>query len=154
MTLYVASSWRNAYYPVVLKALRMAGVACYDWRDEQGFHWSEVFEAPHPAHVEHWTDPIPAADFKMALAHPRAVAGFERDMRHLREAEALLLVLPSGKSAHAEAGWAIGAGMPGAVFAPEALQPELMYGMFDGIFTDLVAAVDWSFDNTRGRIPA
>jgi len=78
------------------------------------------------------------------LAHPRAQRGFERDMDHLIRASAVILLLPCGKSAHLEAGWAAGHGKPVALYIKEDLQPELMYGMFDLVTTDISELMSWA----------
>jgi hypothetical protein len=44
--IYVASSWRNEYYPEVVAKLREAGHDVYDFRNppsgDPGFKWSSV----------------------------------------------------------------------------------------------------------------
>ena len=46
--IYVASSWRNGYYPDVVAKLREAGYDVYDFRNppsgDPGFKWSSVSE--------------------------------------------------------------------------------------------------------------
>ena len=46
--IYVASSWRNQYYPEVVEALRAAGHEVYDFRNPPhggaGFHWTDIDE--------------------------------------------------------------------------------------------------------------
>ena len=46
--IYVASSWRNGYYPDVVAKLREAGHDVYDFRNppsgDPGFKWSSVSE--------------------------------------------------------------------------------------------------------------
>ena len=46
--IYVASSWRNKYYPEVVEALRKAGHQVYDFRNPphggNGFHWTDIDE--------------------------------------------------------------------------------------------------------------
>ena len=46
--IYVASSWRNGYYPEVVAKLREAGHEVYDFRNppsgDPGFKWSAVSE--------------------------------------------------------------------------------------------------------------
>ena len=46
--IYVASSWRNEYYPEVVAKLREAGHDVYDFRNppsgDPGFKWSSVSE--------------------------------------------------------------------------------------------------------------
>ena len=50
-SIYVASSWRNQYYPEVVKRLREEGHQVYDFRDPPhggtGFHWTDVDENAH-----------------------------------------------------------------------------------------------------------
>lgn len=44
--IYVASSWRNEFFPEVVKTLREAGHEVYDFRNPpsggHGFKWSEI----------------------------------------------------------------------------------------------------------------
>lgn len=183
--IYVASSWRNPRYEGILDCLEQWNIKYYNWRDEEGFHWSDVMDhdsqcmrcsvkksaclpdgryydvcpmafSPGADHtwevIEHWTDPVSPALFQQAMLHPKAVAGFHRDMEHLKMAEAVILLLPCGKSAHLEAGWAAGAGKPLALYAPEDLQPELMYGMCQWIMTEIDGLMHWASDNTKERI--
>lgn len=46
--IYVASSWRNQYYPEVVKRLKAEGHDVYDFRNPPhggcGFHWTDVDE--------------------------------------------------------------------------------------------------------------
>ena len=147
--IYVASSWRNPRYEGVLDCLTQWNIAFYNWRDEEGFHWSDVFNTES---VDHWTTPIKPERYIDGMRHERARAGFERDMQHLREAEAVILVLECGKSAHLEAGWAAGAGKPTALYITGDLQPELMYGMFDVMTDDIDILMHWAWSHTAERI--
>lgn len=44
--IYVASSWRNTYYPSVIDEIREAGHEVLDWRNprpgDHGFSWNEI----------------------------------------------------------------------------------------------------------------
>ena len=46
MRIYVASSWKNEYYPEVVLRLRESGFDVYDFRNPpsggNGFHWQDV----------------------------------------------------------------------------------------------------------------
>ena len=46
MKIYVASSWRNEYYPEVVMKLREAGFYVNDFRNptsgDEGFHWNNL----------------------------------------------------------------------------------------------------------------
>lgn len=108
MKLYVASSWRNPYQPSTVGALRDVGHDVYDFRhppggDHLGFSWSEIDPAWRT-----WT----VASYLRALEHPIALAGFESDFGAMRAADGCVLALPSGRSAHLEAGYFVGAGKP------------------------------------------
>lgn len=71
------------------------------------------------------------AEHREALSLPIAQHGFKRDMDALRECEACVLVLPCGRSAHLELGWAVGAGKKTCVLELEPIEPDLMYAMCD-----------------------
>lgn len=128
MKIYVASSWRNTLQPSVVSALREAGHEVYDFRNpapgEEGFHWSEIDTS-----WKTWT-PL---EFRKGLQHSIAEHGFKRDMDALQACDACVLVLPCGRSAHLELGWAAGAGKRTYVFMPKPDEPELMYKMLNGV---------------------
>lgn len=145
--IYVASSWRNTHYPLVIKTLRGIGATAmlpephfgvHDFRSSDGaFSWRDV-----DTDWENW-DRCRYRD--IVTNHPIADLGFERDMAGLRRATAVLLVGPSGRSAHLELGYAAGLGKPTAVYLPEDQEPELMYLMAGAIFTDITEVVNWGF---------
>ena len=120
--IYVASSWRNSHQPGVVRMLRDLGHRVYDFRNpptRAGFHWSEI-----DPNWEHWTP----AQYREALKHPLAVAGFRSDFGAMEWADTCVLVLPAGRSASWELGWCSGAGKDCIVYLPEKIEPELMYG--------------------------
>jgi hypothetical protein len=122
MKLYVASSWRNLLQPGIVVALRRCGHEVYDFRHPApgvtGFAWSDIDSA-----WQSWT----AAQYRAALRHPIAVAGYAHDIGALRACSAVVLVLPSGRSANWEFGYAMGQDKPGYVVQFDDLEPELMY---------------------------
>lgn len=133
MKIYVASSWRNKYQQEVVANLRAIGHEVYDFREDGngwgngvhgpgGFHWSEIDPEwqQWPSRISRYID---------ALDHPRAVEGFRRDMDALMRSDACILVNPCGQSAHAEMGWAAGAGKLVAAYCPEIREPDLMLKM-------------------------
>lgn len=133
---YLASSWRNQHQPVVLAALRAAGFEVYDFRHptagDNGFSWKQIDpNYSKEAIPERYADAYSAEWLRGMLAHPIAQAGFTHDLNAMRWADACVLLLPSGMSAHLEAGWFAGAGKRVAVLAPEIREPELMYKCFD-----------------------
>lgn len=133
MRIYVASSWRNDYQPDVVRALREVGHEVYDFKNpapgDNGFHWSEV-----DGGWKSWT----LEKYVQSLQHPVAQAGFSSDFDAMREADACVLVLPCGRSAHIEAGWFVGAGKPTLILLDsKGFEPELMYLMADSIHCGL-----------------
>jgi hypothetical protein len=132
--IYVASSWRNEYQPVAVTRLRQAGHDVYDFKDADGFHWSEI-----DPNWKRWTIP----EYLTALTHPYAQRGFKRDMDALIASEICVYVLPCGRSASLEAGYAIGSGKPTAVWAPEIPEPDLMVKMAELITGQLEDIVTW-----------
>ena len=126
--IYVASSWRNQYFPAVVEALRQAGHEVYDFRNPthggNGFRWTDV----DPEAMD-WT----FEEYAEGLHHPLAERQFQADMDALEWASVCVLLLPCGRSAHTEAGWMAGAGKRVLVLIPEKSEPELMYKLFDGV---------------------
>lgn len=126
--IYVASSWRNPYFPEVVTRLREAGHEVYDFRNPPhggaGFHWTDVDPA-----APNWT----YAQYAEGLHHPLAERQFQADIDALTWADTCVLVLPCGRSAHTEAGWMAGAGKRVLAYLPEMVEPELMYKLFDGV---------------------
>lgn len=121
--IYLASSWRNKFQPEVLSQLRADGHQVYDFRHptpgDTGFAWSSIDPA-----WEGW-DPRTFAEL---LQHPIAQRGFAFDRDALDWCEACVMLLPCGRSAHLEAGYAIGRGKRTIFYLrPENFEPELMY---------------------------
>lgn len=128
MRIYVASSWKNTLQPSVVAALREAGHDVYDFRNpvpgDHGFSWKQCLHAD--------TEYVPILDPRLfrdeVLTHPVAQASFAKDMGALKNANVTVLVLPCGRSAHLELGWAAGAGQRTVVLLDDPLsEPELMY---------------------------
>jgi hypothetical protein len=137
MKIYVASSWRNERQPLVVGALRAAGHEVYDFRNpmagDHGFHWSDI--------DPNWRSWSPEM-FAGHLNHDTARAGFAKDKAAMEWADACVMVLPCGRSASLEAGWAIGSGRPTAILLADG-EPELMFKLADLVTSDLGVVVDW-----------
>ena len=135
--IYVASSWRNQYYPEVVQRLREAGHEVYDFRNPPhggaGFHWTDI-----DPNAPDWT----YAQYAEGLHHPLAERQFQADIDALAWADTCVLVLPCGRSAHTEAGWMAGAGKRVVAYLPEMVEPELMYKLFAGVAGSLVELVE------------
>lgn len=126
MKVYVASSWRNPIQPSVVGLLREAGHEVYDFRNpapgNNGFSWKQCATEENIKNPRAFRDTV--------LTHPIAQAGFCLDMEALMAADATVLVLPCGRSAHLELGYATGAGQRTIVLLDDPMsEPELMYLM-------------------------
>ena len=147
--IYVASSWRNAFQPWVVAELRTAGFTVYDFRNPRpgdfGFSWAQVDSAWQSWSPREWRD---------ALQHPIAQAGFKSDMDALRAADAVLLVLPCGRSAHLELGWAAGAGKRTGILALEPTDPDLMVLICDFLALSIPEAIEELRSRSREQTPS
>lgn len=82
-------------------------------------------------------------EYLRMVRHPVAAAGFDVDFGAMRKADTFVLVLPCGKSAHLELGWAIGAGKRTAILLEDPVEPELMYRMVDYLAQGMVDLLGW-----------
>ena len=115
-----------------MEALRAKGHEVYDFRNPphggNGFRWTDIDEK-----ALEWS----FDEYSEGLHHPKAERQFKADLEALEWADTCVLVLPSGRSAHTEAGWMAGAGRRVFVYIPEMQEPELMYKLFDGVIGSL-----------------
>ena len=132
MKIYVASSWRNEYYPKVVMKLRETGFDVYDFRNppsgDEGFHWHNISDK--------WLDWTPE-EYIDNLKHPLVERQFKNDIEAMESCDACVLVLPSGRSAHTEAGWFSGKGKNHCLYSNKArtridVQTLFLCMLFDG----------------------
>ncbi len=128
--MYVASSWRNLIQPDVVKMLVEAGHEVYDFRNPfqngTGFRWADI-----ASDWEDWS----SEELIDGLEHPLASKGFKSDMDALDWAEAVVMVMPCGRSSHLELGYAVGQRKKTVILLSQS-EPELMYKMADYLVTD------------------
>lgn len=152
MKIYVASSWRNEDQPYVVELLREWGAEVYDFRNPfgggKGFAWSDI-----DPDWKQWTP----QQWRSALSHPLAIEGYCSDLKGMSWADACVLVLPSGRSSHLEAGWFSGRGKPVVCFAPTRVEPDLMVSLCsDGLvcnYTELEECVQKWIDLSMQKSP-
>ncbi|MGN1265932.1 MAG: hypothetical protein ACI4UL_08955 [Muribaculaceae bacterium] len=140
MKIYVASSWRNEFFPEIVSRLRSEGYDVYDFRNpgdgSDGFRWSDV--------SADWIEWEPQRYRHELMNNPLCQRQFGNDERAMESCDACVLLLPSGRSAHTEAGWFAGKGRKVIVHIPIKQEPELMYRLFDAVTTtidELLAAL-------------
>jgi hypothetical protein len=138
MRIYVASSWRNERQPVVVQSLREAGFNVYDFRNpapgDHGFHWSEI-----DPEWQKWSP----EKYRECLDHPIAEAGFQTDFREMLKADAFVGVMPFGRSASFEMGWAAGQECIHTALLLADGEPELMVKMFDAVCCTMAELLEW-----------
>ncbi len=132
--IYLASSWKNPHHSEALAQLRAAGQIVYDFKNptegDNGFSWRQITPDPKPWSLE---------KLDQVLRHPVAQRGFALDFGAMKASDACVMLLPCGKSAHLEAGWFAGRGLPVIIWgAPGDLhEPELMYLCTSGVATSI-----------------
>lgn len=136
---YLASSWKNPLYEGVSAILTAADIDHYDFRNPpngSGFGWEELGTPVINGEVGQDT-------YRQMIEHPRAIEGFSADFAAMEKADTFVLVLPCGKSAHLELGWAVGAGKRTAILLEDPIQPELMYRMVDHLSPSVHELLGW-----------
>ena len=147
MRIYVASSWRNeARQQETVRVLRAEGHEVYDFRNpaegDRGFGWHQC--APEGTDRAAFRDRMqdPAFFRDEVLSHPVARDGFTKDWDALTGADATVIVLPCGRSAHLELGVARGMQQTTIVYLDDPMsEPELMYLACTKICTTLAEVV-------------
>jgi hypothetical protein len=82
-------------------------------------------------------------DYLEMVNHPRAIEGYNSDFAAMTKADTFVMVLPCGKSAHLELGWAVGAGKRTAILMEDPIEPELMYRMVDYLAPSVIDLLGW-----------
>ena len=133
MKIYLASSWRNEYFPGIVQTLRETGYDVYDFRNPgdggDGFRWSDI--------SADWLEWEPQRYRDELINNPRCDRQFANDLRAMQSCDVCVLLLPCGRSAHTEAGWFAGRGKKVIVHIPVKQEPELMYRLFDAVTTPI-----------------
>jgi len=126
--IYIASSWKNGQLAVDL---------AHFLREEEG-HEVDCFCETRPGRYTFDARELPGHEelnAKTALKRPEFQKAFEQDKAMLDWCEAVVMVLPCGKSAHLEAGYAKGQGKRLYVWGGmPAGEWDVMYGFADGLF--------------------
>ena len=135
MKIYLASSWRNSWQAHVVALLRRAGHHVYDFKDGLGgFEWEDI-----DPNWKNWNE----CQTREALADDFCAGAFSLDYEAMKWADAFVLLLPCNRSAHLEAGWAIGRGKPTVIYTPEPSEPELMYLLADAVVVSEGELLQW-----------
>ena len=139
--IYISSSWKNVYQPILVEELRRRGHQVYDFQHPSGRNdknvWETVCERLGLGR-EYMLGNLSPRDFKRILLDSEAVERFKEHFAAMKDADTCIILLPCGRSSHVEAGFMNGMGK--RVFVMDTtheVSPELMYLMFDDYFYDL-----------------
>jgi hypothetical protein len=146
MKIYLASSWKNAALVRDIKGMLEAmGHEVDAFCDDTGKRFVFIFDQL-PDVTNH--------DAVSVLEFPIVQQAFKEDKKWLDWSEAVLLILPSGKSAHLEAGYAKGQGKHLIIYQEHYPKGEfdVMYGFADLVSNDLVTVLDY-FDQNEVNSP-
>jgi hypothetical protein len=135
----MASSWKNQpRVQAVTEILRNEGYEVDAFCDPSGgrlvFNWNALSKEEH----EH-------LNTKSAMTHPVPIKAYREDRRWLDWADAVVLVLPAGNSAHLEAGYAAGRDKAVFVLAP-------WDGWHEGEFDVMYGLADYLCDSTEDLV--
>jgi nucleoside 2-deoxyribosyltransferase len=137
MKIYMASSWKNANdVEVIAQVLRehCHEVDCFT--DESTgryvFHYSQI-------------DSFENLDAMNFMKDERSQKAFKEDKKWIDWSDGVLLYLPAGKSAHLEAGYAVGKGKFLIIFQQKFPKGEfdVMYGFADLITDDFKTVLNF-----------
>lgn len=135
---YVASSWRNEKYERVIEAIQHDFHQVHNWRNPtSAFKWTQVGLQKRVTEGGLECEQSMHTIREALLTNPRCAQGFLADMRGLEWADTVVLLHPSGRSAHLEFGYAMGRGKFGIVFLNEGDAPDLMTLMGHEYVTDI-----------------
>ena len=131
MKIYIASSWKNQQAVLALASfLERQGFEvdafCRSTSERYAFHWSELVD------TEEELQKYDAISF---INDPRVQRAYKEDKRWLDWADAIVMLMPCGRSSHLEAGYAKGQGKLLFIYGefPKG-EFETMYGFADGLF--------------------
>lgn len=129
--IYVASSWDNPQQPAVVEELRRRGHTVSDFRHPHARDDCNVWDMLNVNR-----DEVTGEMLADLLDEPVVYERYREQLEAMRDADLCLLLLPSGRSAHIEAGYMKGLGKTVYVFGSvfDRLRPELMYLAFDAFF--------------------
>jgi len=136
--IYIASSWKNVVQVRALaNTLRQCGFEVDDFTDDSTgryvFHYSEIGNL-------YQIDPI------SFLEDSRSQRAYQEDKKMIDWADAVVMVMPAGRSSHLEAGYAKGQGKVLIIYWPTCLPKgefDVMYGFADLLTKNLDEVVDF-----------
>lgn len=126
-SIYIIGSLRNPRIPEIAKKLREAGFEPFDDWFSGGPEADDCWLRHQKQHGRSMRD---------AIYGHTAQNIFHFDRYHIKRCDAVLMVMPAGKSGHLELGYAIGLGKPGFImFDKEPERWDVMYAFATEVFS-------------------
>jgi nucleoside 2-deoxyribosyltransferase len=124
---YVIGSLRNPKIPEIANKIREAGLEAFDDWFAAGEEADDKWKAYEQGR---------SRSYQEALSGHAATHVYEFDKTHLDSADAVVLVLPAGRSGHLELGYCLGKGTPGYILLDdtESDRWDVMYKFADGVY--------------------
>lgn len=135
MKIYLASSWKMQKTVLeISRILKKDGhtvdAFCNPSDNRISFNWEELTDVLKDEKID--LDKIDAIDM---MKHWRVKKAFEEDKKWIDWADALIMLMPCGRSSHLEAGYAAGRGKKLYIIGGfEKGEFDTMYGFADGMF--------------------
>ena len=134
MRIYLASSWNNKDTVIEMASLlRKEGHTVDAFCEEDrvvSFNWSELFETMDKEGLD-----ITEYDARDMIEHWRVQDAFMFDKEQIDLADAVVMMLPCGRSSHMEAGYAVGRGKKLYIVGGfEKGYFDVMYGFATGMY--------------------
>jgi hypothetical protein len=139
--IYIIGSLRNKSIPTVGNAVRAAGFEAFD-------DW----HGTGPEADDHWFayEKLRGRSYAEALAGRAAQNTFALDRDNILRSEAVIMVMPTGKSGHMEFGFARGKNKPGVILLDgEPDRYDVMYNFASLVTTNLGEAIDFISKSLR-----
>mgnify|MGYP001162066870 CR=1 FL=1 len=130
MRIYLATSWKNESVARAVAAWLRADKHEVDCFCEEGnrfvFRWTDI------------ADDLMEHDAVTFLEDPRVQRAFLEDKKWIDWSQAVVMIMPCGRSAHLEAGYAKGKGKHLFIWGEFAKgEFDVMYGFADGVYRSL-----------------
>lgn len=130
----IASRFRNkAEVKELIRRLEERGYSCYDFTTGPADPNNPEADPEVQMKVFESTENFTSNEYFKYL--------FEKDLKGLREAEKMILLLPAGTSAHIEIGIAYGLGKE-CILIGEPEKPESLYLLFHKYYADVDSFID------------
>ena len=145
--IYVASSWRNQYFPEVVKKLRESGHKIYDFHNPP--HEDSPFMFRRTCSK---INKVYAQEFNSQRKLTESERHFQEHIDAMNWADICFLILPCELNAHIEAGWMKGVGKKVVSYIPVVYETELMHQLFDLITDDFEKILQYLNPSSRRRV--